>query len=441
MTHRIHYSYRSFLTIIILIFSCTERSGAGVRLGGWAEVSIPAIDGFKISFADSLHGWIVSQNGDIIYTDDAGATWQPRHCPEEIADAALVSSHTGWVRRSVPFGQDTILYKSTDAGISWTVVSLPLHLSFFPSQAAAFVNDSLIFIATDSTNAALLWATTDAGETWSRRGVLTEVLCANIDFFDADVGYAGNQCAGFSPVILLRTTDGGFNWTTIRYFSRYDYIGTFGDFRFFDGRLGCYRSDLQPEIGPPSRGLAMTWNRGESWVGVSNYPATYPAPYRIGMTTDSIHQWLLRYSGSIQRTNDGGATWQEDTLAVPIADILYDLHGHQFALGMGRLFRYDSTVTDVDDSPEAPKEFALFQNYPNPFNPSTKIRFQVMDFGLVTLKVFDVLGREVATLVNERLEPGRHERVFDASGLTSGVYFYRLQAGTSLQVRRSILMK
>jgi hypothetical protein len=97
---------------------------------------------------------------------------------------------------------------------------------------------------------------------------------------------------------------------------------------------------------------------------------------------------------------------------------------------------------------EVPTEFALHQNYPNPFNPSTAIEFSVAsasggtgDRTKVTLKVYDVLGREIATLVNESLQPGRYKLTFDATGLASGVYLYRLRAGEFTQTKRMMLLR
>ncbi len=87
------------------------------------------------------------------------------------------------------------------------------------------------------------------------------------------------------------------------------------------------------------------------------------------------------------------------------------------------------------------KGFALFQNYPNPFNPSTAISYKLTASSLVTLKVYDILGRDVATLVNGRQTAGEHSVTFDAARLPSGVYFYRLRAGTSTVVRKMLLMK
>ena len=87
------------------------------------------------------------------------------------------------------------------------------------------------------------------------------------------------------------------------------------------------------------------------------------------------------------------------------------------------------------------QNFALEQNYPNPFNPSTSIRFHISNSSQVLLKVFDLLGREVATLVDERLQAGSYETRFQANGLASGVYLYRLQAGDQVQAKRLILLK
>ena len=88
-----------------------------------------------------------------------------------------------------------------------------------------------------------------------------------------------------------------------------------------------------------------------------------------------------------------------------------------------------------------PTAFSLSQNYPNPFNPQTAIRYQVSGVTDVKLVVYDLLGREVATLVNEKKTVGSHEVSFDGAGLASGVYFYRLTAGTFVQSRKMLMLK
>jgi hypothetical protein len=88
-----------------------------------------------------------------------------------------------------------------------------------------------------------------------------------------------------------------------------------------------------------------------------------------------------------------------------------------------------------------PREFSLAQNYPNPFNPTTNFQFSIAYFGLVKLSVYDMLGREVATLVNGDLQAGDHQVTFDASRLASGEYYYKLQTGGTSLVRKMLLLK
>ncbi len=112
---------------------------------------------------------------------------------------------------------------------------------------------------------------------------------------------------------------------------------------------------------------------------------------------------------------------------------------------MARVYRYFDVTNDVSErSDELPTQTRLFQNYPNPFNPTTNLSFVIGSRpagSVVSLKVFDVLGREVATIVNEELKPGSYTRTFDGSRLASGVYFYRLETGSFSQARRLLLLK
>jgi hypothetical protein len=90
---------------------------------------------------------------------------------------------------------------------------------------------------------------------------------------------------------------------------------------------------------------------------------------------------------------------------------------------------------------ELPSAVKLHQNYPNPFNPSTTIRYGLPNRSYVTLAVYNTLGQQVATLVNENKEVGYHEVRFDGTGLASGVYFYRLQAGSFTETKKLVLLK
>ena len=100
-----------------------------------------------------------------------------------------------------------------------------------------------------------------------------------------------------------------------------------------------------------------------------------------------------------------------------------------------------STVTSVEDLEFEPTLYYLGQNYPNPFNPTTSIQYAIASRQFVTLNVYDVLGNEVTTLVNEEKPVGTYELNWNAANLPSGVYFYRLQVGSFVQTRKMILLK
>jgi len=107
----------------------------------------------------------------------------------------------------------------------------------------------------------------------------------------------------------------------------------------------------------------------------------------------------------------------------------------------GGILRGTNIINSVGTEPAIPKRFLLEQNYPNPFNPSTKIVYRVKSRESVSLKVFDVLGREVATLVDEIKNPGEHAVTFDGGNLSSGVYFYKLRAGDFVETKKLVLLR
>jgi len=99
-------------------------------------------------------------------------------------------------------------------------------------------------------------------------------------------------------------------------------------------------------------------------------------------------------------------------------------------------------ITSVETfSTDLPSQFSLDQKYPNPFNPKTTINYSVSQVSFVTIKVYDVLGREVATIVNENKPVGNYRVEFDSGKLVSGIYFYRLQAGNFIQTKKMVLLK
>jgi hypothetical protein len=112
----------------------------------------------------------------------------------------------------------------------------------------------------------------------------------------------------------------------------------------------------------------------------------------------------------------------------------------------GRFLWSDSFTVDIvtgiaENETNLPIEYALKQNYPNPFNPSTKIKYSIPQSSNVVLKVFDILGNEIETLVNEEKSVGIYEVQFDATGISSGVYFYTLTAGNFVENKKMVLLR
>jgi hypothetical protein len=95
----------------------------------------------------------------------------------------------------------------------------------------------------------------------------------------------------------------------------------------------------------------------------------------------------------------------------------------------------------VNELSLSPSSFVLHQNYPNPFNPSTIISFSIPSRSFVSLRIFDLIGRRVATLINEYQNAGTHFATFNATNLSSGIYFYRLQAGSFSETKKLVLQK
>jgi hypothetical protein len=150
-------------------------------------------------------------------------------------------------------------------------------------------------------------------------------------------------------------------------------------------------------------GVFLSTNNGASWTAV-NTGLTYPRVQSLAVLGTNL------FAGTY-----GGGVWRR-----PLSEM----------------------ITSVEPATsQMPLQFSLCQNYPNPFNPSTTITFELPQASQVTLSVFDLLGREVSMLVNERRDAGVHAVNFDGSNLASGVYLYRLQAGSYVETRKLVLVR
>ena len=154
---------------------------------------------------------------------------------------------------------------------------------------------------------------------------------------------------------------------------------------------------------------------------------------RVFKTPDNYANYTLAKGfGLTKYTTDGTASNSDFYLKGCVID--------------GIVYGDTSLIVSVDDEKELPNELTLFQNYPNPFNPTTKIKFTIPsavkhETSNVKLIVYDILGREIKTLINKAMQPGEYEVEFDASGLTSGIYFYRLSSGSFTQSKKMVLLR
>ena len=161
-----------------------------------------------------------------------------------------------------------------------------------------------------------------------------------------------------------------------------------------------FRSDTNLFAGTWSEGVYWLVNRDSSWVQVG-----LPNEYVTSFTS---------MNGNLYAATINNSVWKR-----PIPEM--------------------TVITGVKK--ETPSGFALHQNYPNPFNPTTSIEYTLDKRQFVSLKVYDILGREVATLINEEKPAGSYQVKFDAAGLSSGVYLYRIRAGKNSETRKMILMR
>ncbi len=163
--------------------------------------------------------------------------------------------------------------------------------------------------------------------------------------------------------------------------------------------------------------------------------------------TDSDNGTAVGRNGTILRTTNGGTTWTSQTSGTTeqLEGVSFTDSYNGTAVGLnGKILRTTNggvTFVEEEEIDEIPTEFLLSQNYPNPFNPSTKIRYSVPQSSSVVIKVFDILGNEIETLVNEEKSVGTYELNWNAENLPSGVYFYRLQAGSFVETKKMVLMK
>jgi hypothetical protein len=425
-----------------------------------------------VTLLDAGIGYAVGGGGTILKTVDGGSTWLQQNSGAPyftLSGVSFIDSLTGIVvgNRFEGFSAYFIILKTTNGGTNWIN---QLELNGGPLFDVSFIDVNNAF--------AVGWGhvvrTTNGGEIWLGNG---SAWGDGISFSDINNG----TCAGFTAGFISKTTDGGINWLPQN-------SGT------NQGLLGVSSIDENNITVVGDGGTILrTTDGGNNW---NSQPSGTTSYLKAVYFTDINTGWVVGQSGTILKTTNSGIPVEltsflvtakqnsvllEWTTATEINNQGFEIErqsiGGEFekigyVAGSGtttepneysftdnnvssRTYTYRLKQIDFDGSFEYSEEievevsvlfgFSLQQNYPNPFNPVTTIKYQIPELSFVTIKIYDVLGNEIATLVNKEKPAGSYEvEFYPASGnlnLVSGIYFYQLKAGSFIQTKKMILLK
>lgn len=180
--------------------------------------------------------------------------------------------------------------------------------------------------------------------------------------------------------------------------------------------------------------------------GGFTWDSTYNSKGGLDINFINIHTgYICGGLSTMQKSTDGGNSWYNQTVpsGIYLSIQFFDsLLGYAGGTKMIKTTDGGGPVSSIQlINNEIPVDFELFQNYPNPFNPTTNIKFNIKQSGFVKLNVFDITGKEVDVLVNAELSLGEYEYQFDGTGLSSGIYFYRIQTKAFTDIKKMILVK
>ena len=265
----------------------------------------------------------------------------------------------------------------------------------------------------------------------------------DISYQSADIVYVATAPFDNFRGHVFRTNDGGNNWI--------DITGPLPDRFPADIAVDPTNDDIVyiPFYGFGTGHVFKSTNGGTNWIDITGTLPDIPTISVLVDPNNSDHVYVGNDLG-VNVSTDGGSSWQDYNDGLPSAVIAMDLnitnsnnmlrvatHGN----GVFEIKLLSTVVTTLTDDDAIISDFRLEQNYPNPFNPNTKIKYRIPEFEFVSLKVLDVIGNEVATLVNEHKSEGDYEVNFDASNLSSGAYFYTIEVGSFVETKKMILLK
>jgi photosystem II stability/assembly factor-like uncharacterized protein len=364
----------------------------------------------KIIFYDEKHG--LAAGSQILKTSDGGANWISVFYDSTtfVYDIHIINeTFTAAAARGS-------FLKSTDGGLSWLKLYSSPDNTF---KSVYFFDENIGLLGADG----MVMRTTTGGNQWIP--VLTNpgYSVTDICFYD-DLNGILLMSKYFSQSLVYKSIDGGITWSLAPLIPENSYL------------YDCTMLNHETWVIATGGKIYRTTNSGNTWN--SSFVSSAAALYFFNENSG------IAVGYTISTTNDGGITWKvEDHMGSTISSIARAGDKLYFAGAWGAILSSDVVLPTSLDEHEIifEEDYLLDQNYPNPFNPITRIRYSLPGLNTVKISVYDILGNEIAVLVNELKPSGEYNVEWDASNFSSGVYFYRLQAGEFTSTKKLLLMK
>jgi photosystem II stability/assembly factor-like uncharacterized protein/subtilisin-like proprotein convertase family protein len=405
-----------------------------------------SFDLWTMDFANEYVGWVAGSSGTILKTTNKGEDWFSVN-PDNLSH--FKSIYFTDVKHGWAVGVGGVIYRTTDGGYNWTKTTP--NVTYETLLSVYFTDQNNGWICGTG---GLILHTSNGGVNWFSQESGTNNDLNSLSFTETGIGWI----SGWYGTILHTEDGGGFvnvlsHWRNSLNLSLADPGETTDEMNVVgiqkkvnSNSLAGVTVVLDTILHTNVTDLAILLSHNGVTDTLVLQPNTSGSNFIGCILTDansvSVDVAQPSFTGIFKPHSPLSVFNGMDPNGVWTLKIIDLVSGNTGTLEAWGLKFYYANTTDVEyGGSDIPQEFNISQNYPNPFNPNTTIKWQMPKVGFVTLKVYDVLGREVTTLVSEELNAGKHETVFDASQLSSGVYFYQLKAGKYLRTMKMILLK